>query len=169
MARLHHAVRAVTGTRVLCAWLVAVVTLAAVAGWTWHQQQRSQHVEDARGEALTAARTSVPKLLSYHAASVDQDLAAAQKLLTGSFRDEFGDLAQQLIAPAAHRRHITTSASVRTAGVVDGTADEVKALLFVSQSTTSDRSATTKVDGSRLEVTMRRVDGRWLIAAMDPV
>ena len=50
------------------------------------------------------------------------------------------------------------------AGVVSSTADRATVLLFVDQTTTSNRLEAAKVDQVRVQLTMTKVGGRWLVS-----
>lgn len=145
------------------------VVLALAAAVTWWQVWQGDRVRQARDEALAVARDQVVAMLSYDAATVDADLAKAGEGLTGTFRQEFTSLAAQVVAPAAHEQQVTTRASVSSAGVSESTADRVVALMFVNQTTQSAGSQAPVIGGSRLTVTLERVDGRWLVSGVRPV
>lgn len=151
--------------------LVAAVVLVLAVGaavFTGLQAREATASADARSEALTAAKTRVPDLLSYENATLTDDLARALDQTTGSFADDYGTILTDVVTPTATERKISTSASVSTAGVVRGDADEVVVLLFLTQTTTA-ADAGTSVSGSRVEVTMTRDGEDWKIAGLKPV
>ncbi|RHW26321.1 hypothetical protein D0Z08_15320 [Nocardioides immobilis] len=145
--------------------LVAALALAAFTGL---QAQRAAAASDAREDALKAAQTRVPDLLSYDKATLAEDLDRALDQTTGSFTDDYEQILTEVVEPTAHRRGISTKAVISAAGVVSGDRDEVVVLLFLTQTTTAkgDRSS---VSGSRVEVTMERDGDEWKIAGLMPV
>lgn len=170
-ARLFAGVRATVGARprtFLVAWIAALTLLGAgvgLLGWSVHQQERT----DRAGAAVGDAGSAVVDVLSYSAATIDADLAAAGEHLTGDFADEYATLTAELIAPAARADRIDTTAVVVATSVIEAGPDEVVALMFVTQTTRSSRLPEPKIDGSRLEVTLQLVEDRWLIADLVPV
>jgi len=145
--------------------LLAALTLAVFAGVQAH---RAAAAADARANALDAAETRVPALLSYENATLDEDLDRALDQTTGAFTDDYEKILTDVVGPTAKRRGISTEASVSAAGVVSGDREEVVVLVFLTQTTTAkgDRSSTS---GSRVEVTLRRDGDDWKIAALKPV
>lgn len=175
MARLGHAVRTVTRRiaahrRIaLTVWAVVALALAGVAGGFWWQHREHQANEAAGQAALEAARKDAVDVLSYNFRTVDDDLGRAKARLTGKFQDDFAQLASSVVAPAAKQDQIDTRAEVAGSGLVSTSADEVVALLFVNQTTRSTKLTAPKIDGSRVQLTMRLVDGQWLVRDLKPV
>lgn len=145
--------------------VVAALAAVLVAGWQAH---RTAAVADARADALSAAKTRVPVLLSYDNSSLSGDLDRALDQTTGAFRDDYRKIVTDVVEPTAKDRGISTQATVSAAGVVSGGKDEVVVLVFLTQTTTAkgDRSS---VSGSRVEVTMERSGAGWKIAGLEPV
>jgi Mce-associated membrane protein len=153
----------------LIAWTVVVLALAGVAGGLWWQHSQHQATQDAGQAALDAARKNAVQVLSYNFRTVDDDLAHARTALTGKFQDDFTQLASGVVAPAAKQDQIDTRAEVAGSGVVSMTQDQVVTLLFVNQTTRSTKLTAPKIDGSRLQLTMQRVGGQWLISDLKPL
>ncbi len=170
---------------VLLALLIAALAFTAV------QAHRAGALNDARADAMAAAKERVPTLLSYDAATLDADLATADKQTTGKFHTDYGQILADVVKPAATARGITTSAAVNAAGVVRGDRDRVVVLLFLTQTTTAAKTdgkgdgmgdgkgdakgngkptagTGTSISGSRVEVTMKRVGDTWKIAGLSP-
>jgi Mce-associated membrane protein len=145
--------------------LVAAALLAVLAGLQAHLAASRA---DARTDALDAARTRVPVLLSYDRTTLGKDLDRALAQTTGSFADDYEKILTEVVEPTARRRGISTKASVSAAGVVSGDREEVVVLLFLTQTTTAkgDRSS---VSGSRVEVTLKRSGDDWKISGLRPV
>lgn len=145
------------GVVALVAPVVAVV-LAHLAGAT----------AQAHEDALAAARTRLPDLLSYDSTSLDEDLERALDQTTGAFTADYRRILTDVVEPTAKRRGISTSASVSAAGVVSGDRDEVVVLVFLTQRTTAKGDAAS-LSGSRVEVTLARAGESWKIAGLKPV
>lgn len=155
--------------RTLTVWAVVVSLLVLGTGVVWLLGHRHQAAEEARREALDSANKLVVETLSYNYRTADDDLKRASSHLTGSFRDEFTQLSQTLVLPSAKKNGISTRADIVSAGVISADADRVVTLLFVNQTTKSKSRSEAKVDGSRLRVTLHKVDDRWLIADLKPL
>jgi len=149
----------------LAALCLVLLALAVFVGVQAHLAASSAQ---ARADALAAAKSRVPDLLSYRTATLDQDLDRALDQTTGSFTDDYRRILTDVVEPTAKRRGISTEASVSAAGVVSGDRDEVVVLVFLTQTTTAagDRSS---VSGSRVEVTLKRTGDGWKIAGLQPV
>ena len=145
--------------------VLVALTLAILAGLQAHLAAATA---EARADALAAAKTRVPALLSYDKASLDHDLDRAIDQTTGSFTDDYRTILTDVVKPTAARRGISTTALVSAAGVVSGDRDEVVVLVFLTQTTTArgDRSA---VSGSRVKVTLKRSGNDWKIPGLKPV
>ena len=148
--------------------LGAVLAALALTVFAGLQAHLAAAASDARDDALDAAKTRVPLLLSYDKATLDEDLDRALDQTTGSFADDYEQILTDVVGPTAQRRGISTNATISAAGVVSGDRDEVVVLLFLTQTTTAkgDRSS---VSGSRVEVTMERDGDEWKIAGLMPV
>lgn len=192
MAGLEHDVRSVSALRKLvqrpwqatvravraCAarprlsllvWGIVIAMLASGVGVLWWQDHRHDQVGQARSAAVEAARDSLGKILTYESASVEQDLRAAQQSLTGNFKEDFGALARDVVAPASKRDDISTSAEVVGTAVVSATSDSVVVLAYVNQTTKSKALDKPRVDNSRLRVSLTRVGDTWLVSDLKPV
>lgn len=155
------------------AWrILAVVLIAAllgVNGWLWHRANQNRARERARDAGMAAAQQAVPKVLSYGYTSLDADLAAAKAETTGPFKSDFSTLVNNVVAPAAKSKRVTTKAVVRGAAVVQSSLRHVEVLVFVTQTTTSGTGAAPLITGSRVDVTMTKVGASWLVSALNPV
>ena len=148
---------------------VLVLALIGLNVWLWTVRADNSDVEQARHDALASARQRVPAMLSYDYRKIDSYARSAPQNATGRFKSDFTSLVKRIIAPAAVQQQITTKATVKQAGIVDASADQVTVLVLLDQTTTSKTSKKGRLDGSRDRVIMRKVDGTWLVAALDPV
>lgn len=151
-------------TRVLVAALAGVTVAAAgTGGWLWHAASRADAAAAAGPAALAAARSAAPAVLSYDYRHLDQDFAAASRHLTGAFKSDYAQTTTKVVTPTATRYHATVKADVVAASVVDATPERVTVLLYVDQTTTSDRVDGPKVDLDRVRMTLVPVGGQWLV------
>ncbi|MFF0814172.1 hypothetical protein ACFYVR_03285 [Rhodococcus sp. NPDC003318] len=125
--------------------------------------------ESARASALSESPALLEKVLGYNAPTVDEDLAAAAAVTTGSFRDSFTDYTTKTVAPQSKKLGVSTRARVMEIGFLSGADDHVRLLAFVDQITTSTAQPAPVATSSRVEVTVDLVDGQWRIAELTPV
>ena len=113
-----------------------VVLLAAAAGFlkwlSWWQSQE----DIARVNSARAAADGTVAMLSYHPDTVQNDLDAAKSRLTGSFRDSYTALVDDVVAPAAIQKLISSVATVPAAGAVSTTKTHSVVLVYVNQTVT---------------------------------
>ncbi|MCX4704575.1 hypothetical protein [Streptomyces sp. NBC_01373] len=151
-------------TAVMGALLVAGLVAVAVLGWQYREGRRA---DDARGEALAAARKAAPVVLSYDYQHLDRDFARARGHLTGMFRDEYRKTTATVVAPTAEKYHGVVKATVATASVVSASPERVTVLLFVNQVTRSTQVPGSRVDLNRVRMTMTRTSEGWKVSAVD--
>ncbi|MET9076053.1 hypothetical protein ABZX95_28790 [Streptomyces sp. NPDC004232] len=152
--------------------LVAALALAAVLGWQYRQGRQA---EQARGEALAAAREAAPVVLSYDYRHLDRDFTRARALLTGPFRDQYGRTTKTVVAPTATTYHGVVKATVATpadggtpaASVVSATPDKAVVLLFVNQVTQSTQVPEPRLDLNRVRLTLTRTSDGWKVSGVD--
>ena len=120
-----------------------------------------------RAESVQAARDDTVALLTYHADTVDKDLAAARERLTGEFKDAYGELTRQVVVPGAKDKHISSVAKVNAAASVSATENHAVALVYVDQTVTIGAGAPTDTQPV-VRVTLDKVNGRWLVSRFEP-
>ena len=145
-----------------------VVLLSTGAGLLQWQDVSHRAIDTARTESVAAARDATEAILSYKAASVEQDLGAARGRLTGSFLDSFTDLVNTVVVPGAREKKISATAQVSAAASVSAAAEHAVALVFVNQTVVTGGGAP-RGSASSVRVTLDKVDDRWLVSGFDPV
>lgn len=152
----------------LLAGLIAVAVLG-------RQYQDGRQAENARAEALAAARKAAPAVLSYDYRHLDKDFAAARTHLTGDFSAEYSKTTKTVVAPTATKYRGVVKATIAApasgespaTSVVSATPDKVVVLLFVNQVTESTQVSGARVDLNRVRMTMTRTDGGWKVSGVD--
>ena len=142
--------------------------LAPAAGFLKWQDSLARESQIARIESVAAAKDSTIALLSYQSATVEKDLDAAKSRLTGTFKESYSQLINDVVIPGAKRGHISAKATVPAAASVSATPNHAVALLFVNQTAVVDKDPPSDSTTS-VRVTMDKVAGRWLISGFDPV
>ncbi|WP_327729859.1 hypothetical protein OG250_30215 [Streptomyces sp. NBC_00487] len=159
-------------TMALCVVLVGGLVALVVLGWQYREGRRA---EQARGEALAAARKAAPVVLSYDYRHLDRDFARARTHLTGAFRDEYRRTTTTVVGPTARKYHGVVKATVTApadggrpaASVVSAGPDKAVILLFVNQVTTSTQVTGSRVDLNRVRMTLTRTSEGWKVSAVD--
>lgn len=162
--------RRIKWSRVLAFGVLPVLALAIAAGagylkWQdgWIRGSRAAGIE-----SVAAAKDSTIALLSYQPDTVDKELKAARDRLTGSFKDSYTQLIQDVVIPGAKKQHISAVATVPGAASVSATPKHAVALLYVDQTVVVGSDAPTDTS-SIVRVTMDRTGGKWLISGFDPL
>lgn len=146
--------------------VLVVVGLAAAITFSVLADQASDRARD-RTDALAAAKSRVPVLLSYDHRTLEADLDRSKDQTTGRFRTDYTKLLEGPVAKAATQRQISTKATLSGAGVVRATGSRVTVLVFLTQ-TTAAPGAEPSVSASRVEVKMQRVGNGWKVAGLTP-
>jgi Mce-associated membrane protein len=149
----------------LAALAVLLAGAAAYLGFLAWNDARTQQAAD---DAMAAARSGAETLFSYDHRTIDADLAAAKKILTGKLATDYGDTSVAVKRLATENRAIV-EASISEAGVVSAEPGRVVVLLYLNQSTQSKNLSGPRLDMSRVRVTMVEVGGDWRLARAEPL
>lgn len=166
---MHDATTAKRKVVVIGVLSVLLMAAGSAASVAWVHASDQAAARAAAEAARAAANSAVPQLLSYNSATVDSDLDRSRELTTGQFAEDYGKLADQVIRPTAKAEKVTTKASVSATSVATAAPEEVVLLMFLDQQTTSADRKMPRLDLTQIKVTMRDVDGRWLIADLEPL
>lgn len=142
--------------------------LALAAGYLKFMDTSSQDGQLARTQSVKAATDGTTAILSYRADTAEKDLTAAQDRLTGTFRYSYSSLIHDVVIPGAKQKQISSQAKVAAAASVSANPQHAVVLVFVDQTITMGKDAPTDT-ASSVRVTLDKTDGRWLIAAFDPI
>jgi Mce-associated membrane protein len=142
---------------------VLAATATALAGVVTARVSSANAVEHTRSEVIGAATSGVATVLSYDYRHLDANFAAAERLLTPRFRKQYDDTTGKGVRPLAAKYKAISSADVSAAGVVDAQRDRAVVLVFVNQTVTNSQLTAPRLDRSRIDVTLVRSNGRWLI------
>jgi len=150
---------------------VALVAVAAtaLAGVVTARVADRNAVDQARDAAVGAAVGNVATVLSYDYRHLDQDFAAADRLLSPKFRKKYDSTTAKGVRPLAVRYKTITTADVSAAGVIDVSANRALVLVFVNQTSTNTQLAAPRLDRSRIRVSLVRTGGHWLIDDLQPI
>lgn len=142
--------------------------LAVLAGWLTWQYALARGAESSRADSVKAASEATAAILSYQADSVEQDLRSAQARLTGSFKDSYSELTNDVVIPGAKAQQISAVARISAAGSVSATPKHAVVLLFVNQTVVIGKDSPTDTS-SVVRVSMDKVGDQWLVSAFEPI
>lgn len=165
---------------------VALLILTAHAATTRFDPRGQQASPSARAALMTRASALTAQVMSYRAASAENDIAAAKSLMTESMQADY----DRTLPPLADRNKQVKSgikvdarvsrldgASMKkqkrcpqpacAVGIVSMTADEATVLVFVNQYATASSTKNTLLNPTWEIVRLVRQDGRWLIDGME--
>lgn len=160
-SKLPTALLAVAGV-VIAALLVGVGLL----GWGYLNDRAA---EQARTDAVAAAKVQAAAMMSYNFNDVDQQLVAAGESLMGSFKADYDQLMKETIAPGAKEKKLTTEATVQAGAVQSASKNDAVVLIYVNQITRSEEMPDAATTGSRVLMTMHKEGDRWLVADLKSV
>lgn len=145
-----------------------VLALGGAAGYLqWKDVSLSQS-DTAKKDSTKAATDATIALLSYKPETVEKDLEAAKKYMTGNFLNSYTSLTQDVVIPGSRQKKISAVATVPAAAWTKATPNHAVVMLFVDQTMIIGDSAPTST-ASSVRVTLDKVEGRWLISQFDPM
>lgn len=153
--------------RILAA--AAGVVFAAALGSSgflgWQHKQDNDSAAAGR-TALAAAQSYAVALTSIDTNNVDQNFTQVLDGATGEFKDMYSQSASQLrqilIDNKAMSKGIVIDSAIKSA-----TKTKVEVLLFVDQSINNVVNPQPRIDRSRVAITMKLIDNRWLASKVD--
>ncbi len=124
-----------------------------------------------RDQALAAAKTEVPVILSYDYRTFDAGLAKGKTVLTGRMIDDYTKSMTTTIKPNAVKLKAVVQASTDSGGVESVSPDgkQVVVLVFGEQKVTQSSLNAPRVDLLRVRATLDLIGGHWLISKFDPL
>jgi len=148
--------------------VVAIVGLAATAGWFYWDRVQTRGEQAARDILPKLAAKEIPEVFAYDYQTVERSLAEAYQLLTPAYRQEFRKSADAQIIPEAKKREVVVQANVVGVGVMSAQRDSASVMVYMNR-TVTDKKRQPLYDGSRLRVDFKRVGKQWLINYITPI
>lgn len=143
---------------------LTLVLLAATA-YVWTRPS-DQGVEEATRAAQSAAERAIVPILSYDAATLDEDQDAAHAYMTSDYRKNDYDPLFEVLRDNAPATGTKVEAEVIASGIVRSGEDRVDILLFVNRPTTNKQQKEPVVYKDQVTVTMEKVGDDWLVDDM---
>lgn len=147
----------------IAAGYAAAFALAGGLGWQLWAQHR---IEAAGAAGQHAAVAYAQTLTSIDSNNVDDGFAAVLNGATGEFKDTYTKASVQLRQLLIDNR-ATAQGVVVDSAIQSQSGDQVVVLLMVDQRITNTARPDPRVDRSRMKMTMRKVEGRWLASRVE--
>ena len=150
-------------TTLVAATFAALIGVAGVLGWQlWSQHTVTANGEAARQTAVNYAQT----LTSVDSANVDRNFTDVLNGATGDFKDTYTKASVQLRQLLINNK-ATAHGVVVASAIQSQTNHKVVVLLMLDQTVTNAVHPDSRVDRSRMKMTMEKVDGRWLASKVE--
>jgi hypothetical protein len=144
---------------VLAVLVLALLVVNGLLLLGWHGYRQDA---DARSSGQVSAVNDIEKILSYDYRSFDKGTKTAEALMTPKFKKKYADTVAAVRADARPTKAVV-KAQVVASSVISAKKDQVKALLFVNQTTTRTNLSQPRVDLNRVEVTLVKKGDDWLV------
>lgn len=158
---VRHVRRSVFG-----AALLAVVALGATSGVLLQQHLRFESTRDLEQRYLQAARQSVLDLTTISASTVDDDVARVLERSTGTFRDQFGDRADDFVS-VVQQADVQATGSITEAGIENADDHAASVLVAATSSVTNSSGAQEEPRIWRLRVTLDNAGESILVSDVE--
>jgi Mce-associated membrane protein len=144
--------------------LLALLVAGGVALWVTRPGESAVGTGDYVG-ALQAARAGIVDVASFDYVTLDEDIEQIRNVTTGDLQQESVDQLDQRRQQIADAQAVVDTTVV---GAAVGEADDDSATVFAVIQSTQQTSASTQaqVQRYRVEIALRRVDGRWLLSGI---
>jgi Mce-associated membrane protein len=144
--------------------ILGVVAVALVVGLvlTLLQLNNKDAVDNARTNALSAARTYAIELSSYNYQNLNQDFATVESHSTPTFKKSFS-LSSDALKSTLVRFKASSVATLLASAVVSATTSQVVVLIFLSQTVSNSTQKQPNTDRSQIQMTLQNSSGHWLI------
>lgn len=161
--------RRVRWGRVVAFGIVPALTLllAVAAGYLKYQFSTVTDSQTAAISSVQAATDGSIALLSYAPDTAQATLTAARDRLTGTFRDDYTKLTNDVVIPGSKQKKISATATVPAASSMSASENHAVVLVFVDQTVIVGNDAPSAT-ASAVQVTLDKVDNHWLISGFDP-
>lgn len=150
--------------------LVAIAVVVAVVAGAFALRGGGQQRESDRIAVEEATAAAVGELMTFAPTDEAADRAAVAERLSGALAADYLGRGPDVVFTGATASKITMTGTVLDVGVAEMTDGRARTLVFVDQliSVGDQGGAPERVGVSRW-ATMTKVDGRWLLAHLEPV
>ncbi len=143
------------------ALIAAVVVLVAAAALLANVLLRAERADQARADAVHAARQQSVNLVTLDHRHIDTDIRNILSGSTGDFHDEYAKDADR-VKDVVVKNEVRSTGTVLEAGVVSTDADSVTVLVVVDSVVRNKADQKGQVRHYRIQLEMSRQGSRWL-------
>ena len=162
-ARRRAPVRSWVRSNLLVSGLAVALVVAVVFLTLTQLSLNSENsLNSARSSALASAKAYAVDLASYNYKSLDQDFGKVLAESTPAFKQNFTQSSEAL-KTAIVKYDASATANVVGAGLVSATSSRAVVLVFLNQTVDNTLQKNKPTTESRVEITLLRSGGRWLI------
>ena len=148
--------------------MLLVASTGFCAGYFFFVYRTDLQTDDAVAhQVIKVASDGAVALLSYSPGTLTQDFNNAKSLVTEDYLAYYQQFAEKIVGPAAMRGQVTTTATVIRAAVSELHPNSAVVLVFLKQKIASKEKPQPVVTSSKIEVSLTKVNGRWLIEKFD--
>lgn len=168
LARSTTATGARTQTMAALAMLAASATAFALVS---HFQRTVIDEQTAHIRVLAAEKAGelTARVLTYTAATVDDDVAEAKTHLTGEFLESYSALTADTIIPQAKQGQVETHWEASGSSVITAESDSAMVLVFLRGTTVSAANPAPTYRFSSVRVRVEENDDQWRISQLEPL
>lgn len=145
------------------AWAVAVLALLAAVVFGVQWQSLAAEAE-AREEAREAAEIMAAQVTTFEGATIDEFVEQLRGLATGEYAAQVTELFNAEFREALRENEVQSVGEVARSFVQDLDGDEAEVFVLVRQTSLNAALEAPVEDELRMDLTLEREDGRWLIA-----
>ncbi|WP_345539424.1 hypothetical protein [Phytohabitans rumicis] len=146
----------------LAALLALALAAAGVASYHWYGDRA---LDQARQQALAAAKQTSVNFVSVSASSVDRDLQRIVAGATGEFKDEFVR-GQAQVRAAVVENKVESTGTVLRAGLISGDRKSAVVLVAVDATVKNVKAPDGRASHYRIQVDVTRDGGTWLVSRL---
>lgn len=145
--------------------LIGLLTTAGVLGRQWYDHRQ---LDNARQQALAAARQATVDFVSISATSIDRDMQRISDHATGEFKDEFTQDMPQVRAAVLENK-VDSHGAVLRAAIVSATRSSAVVLVAVDATVKNTNAPDGRLSHYRIRVTLAADghSGRWLVSKLE--
>lgn len=145
---------------------IGVVALGASSALLLHQHQKLAAAQDLQQRYLQVARQSVLDLTTISASTVDDDVARVLERSTGTFRDQFGERADDFVS-VVEQADVQATGSITEAGIENADDRTASVLVAATSSVTNSSGAQEEPRVWRLRVTLDNAGESILVSDVE--
>lgn len=152
------------------AWSVAVIALAlaAFAGSQWADLHAAERT---REEVARDATRLALRLTTFEGANIEEWYRQTRQTATGAYEQQLQQIFNQQTRDTLRSIEVVSRGEVEDLFVQDISGDEAKVFALVKQTYVNASLENPAEDHQRMEITLKRVNGRWLasdVAVLGP-